>query len=759
MSRSLVIAEKPSQARNYESALGKRYGDIFAARGHLFTLMNPEEINPAEWGKPWKPGLLRRGGEIYPQRLGDDPDYHKRYKAILAAAKDASRIIIATDPDREGQGIGGDILTQLRADIGAQKFDRIEILRVLPLGESKADIEEAFAKAQPNSNFRLLYQAYLARTNADKIYGFSMTRSASSLLSKEGVISIGRVQTPTMAMICRRELAIQNFVPEDYFQPWIDVAGDAGTARLTFRPEEKIKDRAAADAIMAALRGFAGPITVVESRKKQPPPALFSKNRLQVAARKAYGWAVQKTSDVLQNLYEKGLSTYPRSSEVSVPESEIANAPKLMKSVLALGIGGGVSWKGDEPVIRRKKGAFSDKDLRVGTNNPAPHYAIIPNIKKADQFASIYGSATEDEKKLFQLIAKQYLAALGPDRIYDATKLSVQIAGHPFTASGTVEITPGWREVFGATAPKDDDDEDGDEDEGALPKFRDGDPVREAGVGVKTLQTTPPPRLTEDAIALMMIEAWKEVKDPRQRALLKNADNPGIGTESSRDGVVDVLKRRGYIRVEKQFVHAGEAGMQLFKLLTDIDPRTLDVGLTGEMEVGLEDIMKGGTSATGVLDMICGVATGAIEGMKRASAAGRKLTVSTRAPRQPTAGMKAAAKSKAKKEGKKSPPPGVLTDFDKCRAYLGPMEDRPRPPEGQPWPPSEGQVSFARKLAGEQGIEVPPDVLADKTKISKWIDAHKKTGGGSKGGSASGSGARSGGQRKAAGGGQRRRAG
>lgn len=745
---TIIIAEKPSQARGYEAAgIGRRYGAIYAARGHLFTLMDPEEINPDEWAGPWKAGLLRRGREIYPQKLGDDPDYRKRYKAILEGAKKATRIIVATDPDREGQGIGGDILTQLRADLGAERFDRIEVLRVLPLGEDKASIEEAFAKAQPNQNFRLLYQAYLARTNADKIYGFSMTRSASSLLAREGTISIGRVQTPTMAMICRREIAIRDFVPEDYFQPWLDVTGAAGKVRLTHRPkdDDRLFEQGEAERIMESARGYRGPISVVEARKKQGPPSLFSKNRLQVAARKAYGWPVQKTSDVLQAIYEMGLSTYPRSSEVSVPESEIANAPRLMKAVLGLGIGANVSWKGQEPVIRRKKGAFSDKDLRVGTNNPAPHYAIIPQIKTVNDWPALYAKASEDQKKLFQLIAKQYLAALGPDRVYDATKLSVVIAERAFTVSGTVEVVPGWREVFGATAPGEDDDEDGGEDEGALPKFKDGEPVTESGVGIKTLQTTAPPRLTEDAIALLMIEAWKEVEDPRQRALLKNADNPGIGTEASRDGVVATLKRRNYIRVEKNLVYAGDAGMQLFDLLNEIDPLVLDVGLTGEMEVGLEQITKGEASAVDVLDMVCNTASAAIEGMSRASASGKGLTASTRAPRAPSAGMKAAAKAKAKKEGKKSPPAGVLSDFDKCRAYLGPMEPRPRPPEGKPWPPTEAQIGFAKKIASEKGVEIPPETLADKAALSKWIDANKsKSGGGTK------SGARSGGFRKRA---------
>lgn len=737
---TIVIAEKPSQGRDYEAAgIGKSHGQVFAARGHLFTLMEPEEINPDEWGGPWKPGLLRRGNEIYPSKLGSDPDYRKRYNAILGGAKKATKIIIATDPDREGQGIGGDILTQLRADLGPERFDRIEILRVLPLGTDNASIRESFAKAQSNKNFRLLYQAYLARTNADKIYGYSMTRSATSLLAKAGTISIGRVQTPTMAMICRREIAIKDFVAENYFQPWIDVTGEAGTVRLTHRPPEMMKERADAERIMEAARGFCGPISVTETRKKQGPPPLFSKNRLQVAARKAFGWPVQKTSDVLQVIYDMGLSTYPRSSEVSVPESEIVNAPRLMKAVVSLGIGSAVSWNGQEPVIRRKKGAFSDKDLRVGTNNPAPHYAIIPNIKTVDQWPSLYAKATDDQKKLFQLIAKQYLSALGPDRVYDATKLSVTITNLPFTASGTVEIVPGWREVFGGVLSGEDDDDDEDSsDEGALPKFKDGAPVSESDVGVKTLQTTPPPRLTEDGIALLMIEAWKEVEDPHQRALLKNADNPGIGTEASRDGVVATLKRRNYITVEKNLVYATEAGMQLYSLLSEIDPLVLDVGLTGEMEVGIERITKGEAKAVDVLDLICTTAVHAIDGMKGAAAAGKGLTVATLAPRGPSAGMKAAAKAKAKREGKKAPPSGVLSDFDKCREYLGPMQEGARPAEGQPWPPSEAQLGFAKKIAAEKKIEIPGDVLADKSKLAKWIDANMTKGGAggrSKGGS------------------------
>lgn len=723
--KSIVIAEKPSQQRGYQAAIGSEYGEIYAARGHLFTLMDPEEFNP-EWGGAWKAELLRRDRETYPRKLGSDPDYKKRYNAILNAAKIASRIIIATDPDREGQGIGGDILAQLKADLGDDKFGSIEVLRVLPLGDDPASIRQAFVAAQPNNKYRLLYQSYLARTNADKIYGYSMTRAASVTLSDGGTISIGRVQTPTMAMICRREIAIRDFEPEDYFQPWIDVIGSEhqNTARLTYRPKEdgRIFDRNEAETIAVKASGYHGPISVTEERKRQGPPHLFSKSKLQVAARKAYGWSVQKTSDTLQSAYELGLTTYPRSSEVSVPEAEIANAPKLMSALISLGIGSDVSWGDGEPNIRRKKGAFSDKDLRVGTDNPAPHYAIIPQINTADRWADLYEKAPADVRKLFQLVARQYLAAIGPDRIYDATKLAVTIDGRPFTAAGTVEVEPGWKEVFRTTERIEADAEEADEDVGAMPKFRDGETVTETDTGIKTLVTTAPPRLTEDAIAIMMIESWKEVEDPTQRELLKNADNPGIGTESSRDGIVATLKNRNYIRVEKNLVYAGDAGMQLYELLMEIDPIICDVGLTGEMEVGLEAIMKGEAKALSVLDAICDIAAKAIDGMQQAAKRGQMLSASTKAKRGPSDAMKNAARSKAKREGKKAPPSGVLSDFDKCRDYLGPMPERN---ENGEYPASKGQRDFAEKLAKEKSIPVPEHLFQDRKRLSEWIEANK----------------------------------
>lgn len=706
---SIVIAEKPDQARLYREAIGNRYGQVLAARGHLFELTEPEEVNPA-W-KDWTVGILRPESGFYPPKIKNDADAKKRYKAIKDAARAADTIYVATDPDREGEGIGTTIVNMLRREI---KWNG-RVMRVLPLAQDRESLMKAFSDAQPGDNFRALFQSFVARQQADQIFNLSLTRSASKLFKPpgwKGALSVGRVLTPTLGLVCRREREIAGFVPEDYFNPWVEVSGDAGRVRLTYSPGEqnRLFERADAQRIADTAASFAGPISVKLERKKQAPPVLFSLAKLQAEAARRFKWSVKKTTDVLQAIYEAQAVTYPRSSEVSLPESEIENAPAMLEGILGLPCVGNVSWGQAGPQIRVKKGAFSDKDLKG-----AAHFAIVPNINTVGSWAALFGKMSADQQRLFELIARRYLATVGPDRVYDSTRQWISVEGRDFATTGTVEIEPGWKEASGKALPEKDEDEDG----GALPPFKHGDAVRADEVGLAEKQTVAPPRYTDATLIIAMIEAWKHVDNQELRAVLKETE--GIGTEATRSSIVSNMLRRGLIETmggKSGQLQASAAGMEFFDILDQAAPRLLDVGLTGQMEVLLEQIKAGEQKAAPVVNQIVDIASAAVDSMVSAKEAGAAIKSSQTRP--PSEGMKKAARAKAKREGKRVPA-GVLSDMAKCREYLGPMPER----GAKGGAPSDKAVGFAKKIAGEKGIEVPEEALVDGKALSKWIDAHK----------------------------------
>lgn len=731
---SIVIAEKPSQARDYEGAIGSRYGKILAARGHLFKLADPEDENP-EW-KQWSIGVMRPESGFYRTVLQKDADVRRRYNAIKDAAKGADRIYVATDPDREGEGIGGNIVNQLRRDIGWNGV----VMRVLPLGTDKKSLQEAFENARPGDEFRNLFQSYMARSQSDQIFNLSLTRSASKAFLPEGVrasLSIGRVLTPTFGMVCRRHLEIERFKPQKYYVPWVDVKGVAGAARLSLSAKEdgRIFDGDEARRIAGAAEGYEGPISVKTDRKRQAPPPLFSLSKLQVEASRRLKWGVQKTLDVLQSLYQDHkVATYPRSSEVSLPEAEIANVPAMVAGAFALPFVGEVSWKGAEPTIRVKKGAFSDKDLKG-----AAHYAIVPNVNTASSWAEIYQRMNRDEQRLFEIIVQRYLAAIAPDRIYDSTKLSVSVSGREFSATGIVEIEAGWKEIAASGSTRDQDDNGDDDEDGAseaLPAFSDQDRVSAVRTGADEKLTTPPPAFSEATLATAMIEAWKLVDDPATKAKMKETD--GIGTEATRAGVIENLVKRGFVKSDKGKLAPTPEGLQFFERLNTYAPKLFDVGLTGEMEIALESVKSGEVGARSAVEAVVGLAQSVVDSFLKGKsegatvapppAKGGKPSRRKRAGK-PTEPMKKAAIAKAEREGKAAPPDGVLEDFDKCRAYLGPLPnktDKATRGGASSRKPSDKQVALVKKLSKQSGVSIPDGVLQDSKKASDWISLQLK---------------------------------
>jgi DNA topoisomerase-3 len=311
----IVITEKTSQAKDVRAAVGSRYGEILPAEGHLFDLLEPEDVVPA-W-KRWSPILLRPEG-LYDTCPATGGNKAAKLKAIREALRSAKRVWLATDCDREGQLIGQEILEHYKY--------RGVVMRVLFTAQDSQTIRDAFGRAKPNAEYARLYAAAVARRQADQIYNLSLTRTATVLLGKGArrAIGVGRVKTPTLAIVCKRELEIRDFVPLAYFEVVATAKVDGGRFQMRHAPQDRIVRREIAEDVLKAAEGFEGALAVRVEDKRQGPPKLHDLPSLQKLCSSRFGWPARKTLDVAQELYDgpgKKIITYPR-AEVRSPAAE-----------------------------------------------------------------------------------------------------------------------------------------------------------------------------------------------------------------------------------------------------------------------------------------------------------------------------------------------------------------------------------------------------------------------------------------------------
>lgn len=457
---SVVICEKPSQARRIHAVVGDTYGRVLAARGHLLRLQLPEEVNP-EW-KNWTDAVLAPPGRLYEFV----PDRTDGKGAVLddigAALKGARRAIIATDTDREGQLIGESIVRHFGF--------KGEVMRAWWKSEDERAFRDAFANLRPNAEYQPLYESALARVQADQIFNLTLTRVATRRLRPDNwkqVIGIGRVKTPTLGIVCRRELEIRNFKPRDYFEIAARIVTDAGQVTLWHRPrgDTRVHSADRAEAIRRAAANWSGPVRVTSEHKKSAPPRPLDLTALQKLAG-GWGWSASRVLEVTQSLYETHtLVTYPRADTRYLPENLAGEARELSRALASIGPFATIAPT--EPVIRTgRSGTYSNAGL-----NGAPHHAIIPNINVTDEFAARVAKLNEDETRIFDAIARAWLAAVSPDHEFDETvmEIAVPVDGEPiaFTVRGRVETKAGWKGVF-----SEHDNQAWDDSEGNFRQFR-----------------------------------------------------------------------------------------------------------------------------------------------------------------------------------------------------------------------------------------------------------------------------------------------
>lgn len=738
MGKSVVICEKAGQARAIRAAVGSRYGVVLPAQGHILTLKEPDEVRD-DW-KDWTATLLWPGKfyEKVPvantRRLLND---------IRDAARDADTIIIATDCDREGQLIGGEIVDYIG-------FKGV-VKRAIFNAEDPKSLQEAFANLHPNEKFHGLYMAGQAREQADQTTNLSLTRTATVTLKppgQKGAIGIGRVKTPVLGIVCKREKEILDFKPRDLFEIDALVRVPAGELTLTCarlpasvvaeeEPEPveeeleadeealeaadplrgRILKRDYADGLAQAARGATAPISLKSEKKRQGPPRLFDLTALQSTASARFGWSGDKTLSTAQSLYATHtVITYPRGEAQYLPENNIADVPKMVAALTGL-----AGYRPHRPLLskpevrRGKTGHFSDKALEG-----MAHYAIIPNANTADTFSEVIPRLSADEARLFDLIARQYLAALAPDFEYRQTSVEMTIPwkghGWAFRASGRVPLVLGWKEITG-TAPL-----RAGEEEQLFPEIRTGGQGLITNTTVRTVTTKPPARYSEGALIKVMKEAWRLVDDPDKRSRLKEAK--GIGTPATRGDVVKGLLTQGQLISKGKTLQPSSGGMALYDLLMEIAPNVVDPARTAQWEMAFDFVEKGRMTAEDAVARI--LKETEVEITRIASASGRQVAIGKGS--KPTEKMVAAARMVAERKGIKLPA-GVTTDSAKCRAFLdehmGPRTEGVAggaPGERSTSGPSEKQRAFARQVSERAGVPIPDAARGSARDLSAWID-------------------------------------
>lgn len=560
-----VLAEKPSVARDIARVLGantpgkgclKGGGYVVTwAVGHLVTQVNPEEID-ARW-KTWRQDTLPMLPENIPLKvIAQSRDQFQCVKTILNAPQ-VDSVICATDAGREGELI----FRRIYQMAGCRKpFRRLWISSM-----TEEAIAEGFANLRDGADYDGLYASALCRSDADWLVGMNGSRAFT--LRYDSLLSVGRVQTPTLSILVKRALEIRNFVPENYWEVQADFGGYRGTW-IDKDGKTRIPDEKTAKEIVSAVTGREGEVLEVSTeRKRVPPPLLYDLTTLQREANARYGFTAQKTLNLAQALYEKHkLLTYPRTDSRYLSHDMCPKVRGILKGMpeplRALVLS-------PDKAVDPGKRVYDDAKL-------TDHHAIIPTGRRP-------GTLTADEQKLYEMVARQLIAAFYPDMEYDAMSAVTGVGEHKFLSRGRAVIAQGWQ---AANPPLRSKPKKGEEEQ-ALPQLQKGQrvPVKSAKAVAK--KTTPPSPYTENTLLAAMENAGKFVENEELRRQMKER---GLGTPATRAAIIERLIAVDYVRREKKALIPTDKGIRLIAVAPEqlSSPET-----TGRWEKGLSDIAAG----------------------------------------------------------------------------------------------------------------------------------------------------------------------
>lgn len=558
----VCIAEKPSVAREIADVLGahdRRDGFIEGngyqvtwTFGHLCTLKEPHDYLP-QW-KPWSLGQLPMVPERFGIKLIDDEGIRKQFAVIERLMQSADMIINCGDAGQEGELIQRWVMQK------AQAHCPVKRLWISSLTEEA--IREGFNSLHEASDYQRLYEAGLCRAIGDWLLGMNATRLYTLKYAKDRqVLSIGRVQTPTLALIVRRQQEIDHFQPEQYFElktTYRDTVFNSTRGRLKSR-EEGLQ-------FIEAIREL--PFTITDVTKKngrEAPPRLLDLTSLQVECNKKFGFSADTTLKLIQALYEKKVTTYPRVDTTFLPDDVYPKCGAILNGLTEY-----------QELLQPLRGSKLRKDKKVFDNSKVTdHHAIIPTGVNPVGLSDM-------EKKVFDLVARRFIGVFFPDCLFATTTVMGKAGEEEFKTSGKTILDPGWRAVQSNVPTEGEQD-----NERTLPVFISG----ESGTHMPDLLekwTQPPKPYTEATLLRAMETAGKLVDDEELRDALKEN---GIGRPSTRAAIIETLFKRRYIVKERKNLYPTPTGTELINLIHEEVLKSAE--LTGIWEKRLREIEKG----------------------------------------------------------------------------------------------------------------------------------------------------------------------
>lgn len=565
----VIIAEKPSVAREIAAVVGataRREGYIEGG-GYTVTWAFGHLVGPAMPGAYGIEGFRRENLPILPETFILEPrrvKSGKEYKPDPGALKQlavlkelfsrAERIVVATDAGREGELIFRFIYQYLDCKT---PFDRLWISSL-----TERAIREGLQNIRPGSEYDNLYLSARARSEADWIVGINASQ-ALAIAAGRGTWSLGRVQTPTLALVCERYLENTSFTPQTYFRLKLHTAKDATAFAALSTP--KYEDKATAHEACNAVRGSDGvQVTKVERREVgEQPPLLYDLTSLQKEANTRHGFPAEKTLDIAQELYEKKLVTYPRTGSCYIPQDVFDEIAPLLLSLSG------------HPDFGHQAADLSGEELNrrsVDGKKVTDHHALLITGQRPAGLAA-------DQSKIYDMIAGRMVEAFSAACLKEVTSVRMECAGIPFEVRGTVVTSAGWRKVRGEK------EERAEEDAAALPALAEGDTLSVRGCDLQEKQTRPRPLHTESSLLAAMETAGKELEDEAEREAMKDS---GLGTPATRAAVIETLFSREYIRRENRSLVPTEKGLTVYGVVREM--KIADAAMTGGWELALAKI-------------------------------------------------------------------------------------------------------------------------------------------------------------------------
>lgn len=607
--KALIIAEKPSVASDIAKVLGcPKVGDdqfendqyiISSALGHLLELACPEkyEVKRGKWSLENLP--------VLPPQFDLKPieKTKKRLTALgkLIRRKDVGVLINACDAGREGELIFRYIVQATKAK---QPIERLWLQSMTP-----GAIREAFQHLRTDAEMQTLAQAAKSRSEADWLVGINGTRAMTAFNSRAGgffLTTVGRVQTPTLAIVVRRENEIRAFKPKSYWEVWADFVIPSGRyAGRWFDPQfkkdaaqpdvkaERVFDEAKAKSIVERCRGKVGTVTETSRRTTQLSPSLFDLTSLQREANNKFGFSAKTTLSLAQALYEKHKAlTYPRTDSRALPEDYLATVRQTLSLV------------GEQPQYQ----SLAQRILEQGWVKP--NRRIFDNTKISDHFAIIptlqspRGKLTDAEGKIYDLVVRRFMAVFYPAAEYDVTTRITTVQTDHFKTEGKVLVSPGWLEVYGRTQLGND----------ALVPLQGAKTAQTEEIHAQALQTKPPARYTEATLLSAMEGAGKLVTEGELRDAMSER---GLGTPATRAAIIENLIDQKYMVREGRELRPTPKAQQLLTLINSLGIGALsDPKLTGEWEYKLAQIEKGVLTRDQFMNEIRGMTTRIVDAAK-----------------------------------------------------------------------------------------------------------------------------------------------